>query len=218
MNISTIILGTENEKIQNRIKEEINIPNFKFEKNPDLLVISQLKDKKSIGIEEVRGVSNFLSIKPFSFTKKVVLIKKADTLTNEAQNSLLKVLEEPPVYSQIFLEVESLTSLLPTILSRCKIIFLRSRKEVFEGKEEFLKMTISEKFLLAETLSKKEKPEILDYLNKILYEIKNSDLEFSKEAIYFFIESIEKISKYNVNSRLALENLFLNFEITEKKV
>ena len=79
-------------------------------------------------------------------------------------------------------------------------------------------MNLSEKFLLAETLSKKEKPEILDYLNKILYEIKNSDLEFSKEAIYFFIESIEKISKYNVNSRLALENLFLNFEITEKKV
>lgn len=218
MNISTIILGTDETKIQEKIREITKISNYKFEKNPDFLLITQVKDKKSIGIEEVRSVSNFLSIKPLTFDKKIVLIKKAETLTNDAQNSLLKILEEPPKYSQIFLEVESINTLLPTILSRCRLIYLKTEKGSYEGKEEFLSMNLSEKFLLAETLSKKEKPEILDYLYKILYEIKNSNLEFSKESLYFFIETQEKISKYNVNSRLALENLFLNFEIPEKKV
>jgi DNA polymerase III delta prime subunit len=218
MNISTIILGTEETKIQDLIRDLINIPNFKFEKNPDFLLITLLKDKKSIGIEEVRGVSNFLSIKPLSFTKKIVMIQNAETLTPPAQNSLLKILEEPAEYSQIFLVAQSLNTILPTIISRCRVLNAKNKNEVTQEKEEFLSMNISEKFILAEALSKKEKTEVISYLNQILFEIKNSNLDFSKESIYFFIETQEKISKYNLNIRLALENLFLNFEIPEKKV
>jgi DNA polymerase III delta prime subunit len=131
---------------------------------------------------------------------------------------LLKILEEPAEYSQIFLVAQSLNTILPTIISRCRVLNAKNKNEVTQEKEEFLSMNISEKFILAEALSKKEKTEVISYLNQILFEIKNSNLDFSKESIYFFIETQEKISKYNLNIRLALENLFLNFEIPEKKV
>jgi len=218
MSLSTIIVGQNSIQRFTKIKEIVDIPNFKWEDNPDLLVIEQTKNKKSIGIDEVRIIPNFLAIKPLSYTHKIVIIKDGNILTPEAQNSLLKILEETPSYGIIFLEVKHLSNLLPTISSRCQTFFINDKSREIQFEKKFLDLSLSEKFFLAETLSKKEKSEIMEFLNQILIEIKNSDLEIPKESIYFFIDTQEKISKYNLNSRLALENLFLNFEIPEKKV
>lgn len=218
MSLSTIIVGKNETNRKNKIAEIVNITNFKWEDNPDLLEIQIPKNKKSIGIDEVRVIPNFLALKPLSYSQKIVIIKDGNVLTPEAQNSLLKILEETPSYARIFIEVKHLTNLLPTILSRCQTFFLQDKKNVLEIERKFLDMSLSEKFSLAESLSKKEKNEIIEFLNQILVEIKESDLEIPKNSSYFFIESIEKITKYNLNTRLALENLFLNFEIPEKKV
>ena len=60
MNISSIIYGGTNELRIIKIKESLS--NLKWENNPDLKIIERIKTKKSIGIEEVRPIPNFLKI------------------------------------------------------------------------------------------------------------------------------------------------------------
>ncbi|MBU2592025.1 MAG: hypothetical protein ABH867_00470 [Patescibacteria group bacterium] len=87
--------------------------------NPDVLV---LKPEKSIGIEEVRRVKTFLSKKSWQEKLKLVIVEEAQTMTLEAQNAFLKTLEEPPKNSEIILISNNRDSLLPTVVSRCRII------------------------------------------------------------------------------------------------
>jgi len=218
MNISTIILGTEETKIQDLIRDLINIPNFKFEKNPDFLLITLLKDKKSIGIEEVREIGKFLKILPISHTQKIVLIKEANVLTPEAQNSLLKILEEPPEYARIILEAESSEKFLATIISRCQTIISGDTLEKVDKSTNFLEMNLDQRFDWAEKISKLEKDEIIEELNLILKEIKNTSNKPSKESTNLLLEVIDNLTKYNLNSRLALEYLSLNFEKKDNKI
>ena len=64
--------------------------------NPDIIYVEKPKDRKTIGIEPIRAVNSDAAIRPFSSARKVYIIKEGDILTPEAQNALLKTLEEPP--------------------------------------------------------------------------------------------------------------------------
>lgn len=75
-------------------------------------------ESNSIGIEEARHLKEWTATKPLA-QKKVIYIHNAEKLTVEAQNALLKILEEPPEGSQIILSAQKSTLLLPTVLSRC---------------------------------------------------------------------------------------------------
>ncbi len=91
--------------------------------HPDVQIITnQLYDpaKKStdILIDTVRNMKKDVYIKPFSSERKIYIVPKADTMNAPAQNSLLKVLEEPPAYCTIILIAENSNMFLPTILSR----------------------------------------------------------------------------------------------------
>ena len=209
MNISSIIYGSIEEK---RISHINNlIPNFKWENNPDLKIIERIKTKKSIGIEEVRTISGFLKIKPLG-QRKIVVIKEANLLTTEAQNSLLKILEEPPIYAQIFLESNTIENLLPTILSRCQKIKIGDTEIKNKPLEiNFLELTIGERYDYCETLSKMEKEEVISYLTEVLKTFKNSEKKENLENLNLLISTIENLSKFNLNTRLALENLAVNF-------
>ena len=68
-------------------------------------------------------------IKPYSNRYKIYIIPEADLLTVQAQNALLKTIEEPPEYAIIFLLTENADSLLPTIRSRCVMLKLRNIKD-----------------------------------------------------------------------------------------
>lgn len=71
-------------------------------------------------IEEVRGLIHQVSLKPVESRYKTFLLERADTMREEAANALLKVLEEPPGETVIFLITETSEALLPTIRSRCQ--------------------------------------------------------------------------------------------------
>ena len=95
--------------------------------HPDLqIVTNQLYDstKKTtdILVDTIRNMKKDIYIKPYSSMRKVYIVPKADTMNVFAQNSLLKVLEEPPEYCTIILLAENSNSFLPTILSRAPII------------------------------------------------------------------------------------------------
>jgi hypothetical protein len=76
--------------------------------------------EKSIGIAEIRKTIPAVNRTPQYSPFTVVVIRNAETLTIEAQNALLKTLEEPPVHTRIIIEVSNPDKLLPTILSRCQ--------------------------------------------------------------------------------------------------
>lgn len=101
--------------------------------HPDLCRI--LPDNTSIKIEQVRQAQQFLSLKPFRLAKKLLLIEQAQTMGLDAANAFLKTLEEPPKNSLIALCAGSLDGLLPTIVSRCRRVFLPSSAQTF-GRQE----------------------------------------------------------------------------------
>jgi DNA polymerase-3 subunit delta' len=78
------------------------------------------KDKASIGIEVIRELQPLVKLKLPANSRgwRIILIGNAHTLTTEAQNALLKLLEEPPQQTIFLLTADSLEKLLPTIRSR----------------------------------------------------------------------------------------------------
>lgn len=86
---------------------------------PDIIYVSHEKPN-TISVDDIRAqVNNDVAIKPYSSKYKVYIINEAEKMTTQAQNAILKTLEEPPAYAVILLLVSNMNSLLPTILSRC---------------------------------------------------------------------------------------------------
>ncbi len=84
--------------------------------HPDLTLINP--DGASIKIDQIRGLQRVFSYRSESKNPKVYIIDQADTMTNQAANSLLKFLEEPPIPAVAILIAENVQALLPTIQSR----------------------------------------------------------------------------------------------------
>lgn len=74
---------------------------FENNNNPDFTMINN--DEKVIKIDQIREMNKKITEKPITSNKKVYIINNSDTMTKEAQNSLLKTLEEPPEYAVIIL-------------------------------------------------------------------------------------------------------------------
>lgn len=102
--------------------------------HPDIFEIKRDK-KKSIGVDEIKSLQKEAIIKPNESSRKVFIIHDAHTLTTQAQNALLKLIEEPPKYLSILLICENTMPLLETIVSRCSIIPMPylSYENIIEG-------------------------------------------------------------------------------------
>lgn len=92
---------------------------FSSKSNPDYMFITS--DNGSIKKEQISELINFLSVRPFDSNYKVVLIEHFHTATIDAQNALLKTLEEGPIYGKIILLSENSRNILDTVLSRVKV-------------------------------------------------------------------------------------------------
>ncbi len=121
---------------------------FKNNSYPDHKVL--LSDKATLGVDDIRGANSFLEKTAFfgaegrsnastttntsyiKQAKKTVIIENAEKMTTAAANALLKTLEEPSDNSLIILLTNDIDSLLPTIISRCRIINIKP-----ENSEEF---------------------------------------------------------------------------------
>ena len=87
--------------------------------HPDIITVTHEKPG-SISIDEVREqVVHDVDIKPYCSPYKIYIIPDAEMMTVQAQNALLKTIEEPPEYAVILLLTSNIDSLLPTIRSRC---------------------------------------------------------------------------------------------------
>jgi DNA polymerase III subunit delta' len=88
--------------------------------HPDLIVI---EGDDSIGIDQSRMLSKEICEYPYESEKRIIIIDRAETLTREAANALLKTLEEPPPYNHFFLITSAEKEIPPTIRSRCTRVF-----------------------------------------------------------------------------------------------
>ena len=85
---------------------------------PDVMVISPAKEV--LKIEQMRFLKEMAYLKPMAGRKRIFIIQEAEKMNEEASNSLLKVLEEPPPFSQIILITSNPYLIIPTIKSRCQ--------------------------------------------------------------------------------------------------
>lgn len=93
--------------------------------NPDVVYVYPSKTK-AISVDDVREqITTNVNIKPYNHKYKVYIIPKADTLTTQAQNALLKTLEEPPEYAVFMLLANNINAFLPTVLSRCVVFTIK---------------------------------------------------------------------------------------------
>ena len=93
--------------------------------HPDIIYVKHEKPN-TISIDEIREqLINDVMIKPYSSPYKIYIIDEAQKLTLQAQNALLKTIEEPPAYGIILLLTTNADAFLPTILSRCVTLRLR---------------------------------------------------------------------------------------------
>lgn len=96
--------------------------------HPDIITLTHEKPG-TISVDDIRQqINGDIMIKPYSGPYKIYIIPGADMMTVQAQNALLKTIEEPPEYAVIFLLTENEFSLLETIRSRCVVLKLRNIK------------------------------------------------------------------------------------------
>lgn len=102
--------------------------------HPDVIRVSHEKPN-SISVDDIRKqVNEDIQVKPYSGKYKVYIIAEADLMTVQAQNAILKTIEEPPAYAVILLLAENAEALLPTIRSRCVMLKLRNVKDALVKK------------------------------------------------------------------------------------
>ncbi len=170
----------------------------KVKKNvhPDLLIIQVEENSKNIKINQIREAKEFCSMTT-SGKCKIVYIINAELMSIEAQNSLLKILEEPGKNNYFILQSSNKYKLLPTILSRCIHFNLRPTKNV-EPFEEF-KLKNLKKLSFFELHNKLSELMIQHKnINEFLKILIISNYPYEFDFLNFLLD-LEDIVKYNIN-------------------
>ncbi len=179
--------------------------------------------EKAIGIEDVRNIRKSIFLKPFKSKTKAIIIEAYEGITTESQNALLKILEEPPNNTIIIVVISKQDIVLPTILSRCKIVELKEEKSDFSDNDTsklndyfniLLNGEVGDKLKLAQDIAKNKEADA--ELEKITVFVRKKLIENYNDPKYLnFLKQLQKtysiIKSTNVNQRIALENLFLSF-------
>ena len=96
--------------------------------NPDIIYVKHDKPN-TISVDDIRTqLNNDIVIKPYSNQYKIYIVDEAEKMNQQAQNALLKTIEEPPAYAVIMLLTTNADSFLQTIRSRCITLNLKSVK------------------------------------------------------------------------------------------
>ena len=179
---------------------------FDSDNNPDFQLIESTDGK--IKIEQIREMQRKIAEKPIISSRKVYIIENSDTMTKEAQNCLLKTLEEPPEYITIILICSNEDNLLSTIKSRCTRMHFEPLKE--NEIKQYLENAIPEQPIseniinlaqgsIGKAIKLNEKKDIYENIEKILISMRNKDLieiVQMSEGIYKSKEEINSILEY----------------------
>ena len=228
----TYIIANKKERAQKqKLKELLNkLFGKEISESPDIHILNP-EDENSIGIEQVKELQQTMRFKPFQEEVQVGIILQAQKLTHQAQNSILKSLEDSSETSIYILCVDNEKNLLPTIRSRGIILYpkhdkknqrIEKEKSQIENViETFFTLSPVEQFNIIEEYSE-EKDTSLTFINGIEeslrdhleLDIKNGNIDSSQRNLEFLKtveKSREKISS-NCNRKLTLESMIMQLK------
>jgi len=173
--------------------------------HPDFAIIEA--DGKSVKIEQIRNIQEQIAQKPIQSRKKIYIIDDSDKMTKEAQNCLLKTLEEPPEYATLILIASNESKLLATIKSRCtKIAFQNisqtemlaylKEKGIQETNQNLLKLYNGS---IGKAIRLQEKRNLYEQIETIVDSIEKQDIVAvfkQAEILYKEKESIQELLEY----------------------
>ena len=208
---------------------------FNSNNHPDFMCLEL--EGNSIKIEQIRQLQRKIQEKPILSNKKVYIIDKADTMTKEAQNCLLKTLEEPPEFVTIILIGSNENAFLSTIKSRCMIFrFQPLTNEQIEQymKENYNIENISKQHLaiyqgsIGKAIAIKDQKEQYDKIIDIIENLNQKDLidiiklseilYSSKEEIYEILEYMNVLLLEKTKENYLYANCINIVEKTKKRL
>ena len=219
--LAKILLCTNNTSPCNSCSSCIK---FESDNHPDFMIIDA-DDGKSIKIGQVRLLQEKIAEKPIISNHKVYIINNSDLMTVEAQNCLLKTLEEPPEYATIILVLSNENKMLNTIKSRCtKIVFQKLTNENLKEYANLHNIALNTNLLsvcngsIANLINLKDNIETYEALDVILENFSNKDIVDiwnESEVLYKSKENIFNLLDYftiNFSNKLRAsnENKYIN--------
>ena len=167
----------------------------------------------SIGIDIIRSAINFLWQRPIASSRRAVFIENVDCLTSQAENALLKTIEEPPAHGLVIGSALSSESLALTLVSRFQKIFVPTPitfEEISSQEaQKFIQGSVStRKFMIAEVLAVESHSVLLGFVRALLVECRKDPLK-NFELMRRLTDRWSKISQFNVNKKLHLETLLM---------
>lgn len=178
-------------ELESFVKKNL-LDNTDIKKSPDYLCIRRYDSKtKNIVVDQIRTLQNFLNKTSVISGQKIGIIYAADEMNLNSSNSCLKLLEEPPANTHMFLITENAASIIPTIRSRCAKInyfYHANKQEIINT--EFIKPVLK-------SSSTKEK---LDFIKKFAAKDRDFWTDFSESME----ELIVKLAKKSVGADINL--------------
>jgi len=188
--------------------------------NPNLNFIDA--GSSDIGIDRIRNLNREKSKKSFSEGAQITIINQAQKMTTQAANALLKLLEEPRENQYLFLTAPSITSVLPTISSRCQSFSLENLEDTEKPDLDKPSLTLFEaistaqrtgcaKLLQEHMATLDDLPKIIDALtDRIILEVNatapHSKLKRLRKQLMALVE-VQALLSSNVNLKLITEKL-----------
>ncbi|MEK9186042.1 MAG: hypothetical protein AAB885_00460 [Patescibacteria group bacterium] len=213
-----LFFGEGSGEAVNFAKEFINyLESKKWREKPDAVLLDSLI-LSGFGIDNVRQGIAFLWQKPIRSARKTLIVPDADSLTDEAQNAILKTVEEPPSHALIILIAKNEEVLLPTLVSRLQKIYVHGKSEILnQGIEtnprlkEFFGSSVSRrkeiiKELVDQVKETGEDKILEEFIAGLISELRR-DIIKNWKAIKEVLHRWSMIKRYNTNKRLQLETM-----------
>ena len=155
--------------------------------HPDLIYVTHEKPA-SMGVDDIREqINDTIMVRPYSSQYKIYIVDEAEKMTVQAQNALLKTIEEPPAYAVIMLLTTNPDAFLPTILSRCVQLKLKPLKDSVV--KEYLEEKLHVKDIQAEIYSAFARGN----LGKAIHLAQSEDFKMMYEEILTLLKEIKEM-------------------------
>lgn len=200
--------------------------------HPDLLQIKPEEEGKGIGIDQIRALSAFYSLKPHYAGNKVAIVSPADAMNRAAGNAILKTLEEPPAHAFLLLVTNRFDAISMTVRSRCQrlafehieqptvLAWLSEQIGDTEHAQSLLNVALGSP-LKALALAEADGPPIGQVLGKIwsmLAKGRIGPLEASKQCADFSLKVIvEELLRLNYLMIVAKQGMSGAFNLQDEK-
>ncbi len=169
---------------------------------PDIIYVSHEKPN-IISVDDIRHqINNDIVIKPYSSKYKIYIVDEAEKMNTQAQNALLKTIEEPPAYAVILLLTTNADAFLPTILSRCITLNLKTVNE------DLIKAHLMKKYQVPDYQADVCAAFAQGNVGKAIQLASSEEFHELKSAALSVVKKLEDMDLYELNTLIKQINEF----------